>query len=156
LILAALVAICGAQYFLLADALQIDSEAVRRVASHIACRCGACKETAVCPMSMQGCGFCVPAKAKIVKMQKAGFSDQAIIDAFMKEYGADIYRAGPSNYFWLVPYGLLVLGAGAILWFVTRYYKGGPALPGGSALPDDPSYARYREAIEKESARLDS
>jgi cytochrome c-type biogenesis protein CcmH/NrfF len=150
-----LLVVCGLPGFAFADALQIDSESVRRVASHIACQCKACKETAVCPMSMQGCGFCVPAKAKIVKMQQAGFSDQAIIDAFMKEYGADIYRAGPSSYFWLVPYGALVLGAGAILWFVTRYYKGGPATALGPAIPDDPSYARYREAIEKEAARLD-
>jgi cytochrome c-type biogenesis protein CcmH/NrfF len=154
-LVAAVLAACAVPGQVRADALQIDSEAVRRVASHIACQCRACKETAVCPMSMQGCGFCVPTKAKIVKMQKAGFSDQAIIDSFVKEYGPDIYRAGPGSLFWMVPYGALLLGAGAIFWFVMRYYKGGAALPAGPAIPDDPSYARYREAIEKESARLD-
>jgi cytochrome c-type biogenesis protein CcmH/NrfF len=138
-----------------ADTPQIDSEPVRRVASHIACRCGSCKETASCPMSMQGCGFCVPAKTKIVKMQQAGFSDQAIIDSFIKEYGPDIYRAGPSQFFWLVPYGALVLGAGAIVWFVRRYYKGQPAVAGGPAAPDDPAFAKYRDAIEKEVGKLD-
>jgi len=140
-----------------ADTPQIDSEAVRRVARHIACQCGACKDTAVCPMSMQGCGFCVPAKNKIARMQQAGFSDQAIIDQFKKDYGNDIYRAGPSNFFWLVPYGSLVLGAGAILWFVLRYAKAPvPAVVGGAHMVDDPNYARYRETIERDMGRFDS
>ncbi len=138
-----------------ADTPQIDSEAVRRVASHIACRCGACKETASCPMSMQGCGFCVPAKTKIVRMQKAGFSDQAIIDSFVKEYGPDIFRAGPNNFFWLIPYGALVFGAAAILWFVSRYYRKTPVPAGGVTAPEDPALARYRDVIEKEVGRLD-
>jgi cytochrome c-type biogenesis protein CcmH/NrfF len=141
----------------LADTPQIDSEAVRRVGRHIACKCGSCKETTICPMSMQGCGFCVPSKNKIARMQQAGFSDQAIIDSFIKQYGPDIYRAGPSSYFWLVPYGALILGATAIFWFVSRFSRrsaaaGGPGVP----VPDDAVYARYREAIEKESGRINS
>jgi len=133
------------------DTPQIDSEAVRRVARHIACQCGACKDTAVCPMSMQGCGFCVPTKNKIARMQQAGFSDQAIIDQFKKQYGPDIYRAGPSDYFWAVPYGALILGAGAILWFVLRVAK--PPVP---AVVGDPEYARYKDTIERDMGRFDS
>ncbi len=133
------------------DTAQIDSEPVRRVASHIACQCKACKETASCPMSMQGCGFCVPAKTRIVKMQQAGFSDQAIIDSFIKEYGPDIYRAGPNQYFWMIPYGALVLGAGAIFWFVTRNFRRAPAAPASSSPSDDAVLARYRDTIERES-----
>ena len=140
-----------------ADTPQIDSEAVRRVARHIACQCGACKDTAVCPMSMQGCGFCVPTKNKIARMQQAGFSDQAIIDQFRKDYGNDIYRSGPSNLFWLVPYGSLVLGAGAIFWFIRRYaLHSVPAVAGGAPIVDDPNYARYRETIERDTGRFDS
>jgi cytochrome c-type biogenesis protein CcmH/NrfF len=140
-----------------ADTAQIDSEAVRRVASHIGCQCGACKETAACPMSMQGCGFCVPAKTKIVRMQKAGFSDQAIIDSFVKQYGPDIYRAGPNGFFWAIPYAALVLGAGAILWFVRGFSKSGRPAPAGARddEKDDANLAKYRDAIEKEVGRLD-
>ena len=138
-----------------ADTAQIDSESVRRVASHIACQCKACKETAACPMSMQGCGFCVPAKTRIVKMQKAGFSDQAIIDSFIKEYGPDIYRAGPNHFFWLIPYGALVIGAAAIFWFVSRYYQRSPAAAGAAPSVEDANLARYRETIEKEVGRFD-
>lgn len=142
-----------------ADTPQIDSDAVRRVGRHIACKCGSCKETTICPMSMQGCGFCVPSKTKIARMQQAGFSDQAIIDSFIKQYGPDIYRAGPSSYFWVVPYAALALGAAAIFWFVSRYYRTPSPASGPANLPDvpseDPVYARYREAIDKESGRMD-
>ena len=138
-----------------ADAPQIDSEAVRRVAVHIACRCGTCKETAVCPMSMQGCGFCVPVKLKIVKMQKAGFSDQAIIDSFVKEYGPDIYREGPNQFFWVIPYGSLLLGAGVIFWFVRRHYRSSTPVAATPAPVSDAQYAKYREAVEKEVGKLD-
>lgn len=142
---------------ILADTPQIDSEAVRRVAAHIACRCGSCKDTVACPMSMQGCGFCVPSKTRIVRMQKAGFSDQAIIDSFIKDYGPDIYRAGPNSFFWLVPYGALVLGAGAILWFIRRYYKVKPSDAGRDAKrQEDVAFVKYRETIEKEVGRFDS
>lgn len=110
-------------------------------------------------MSMQGCGFCVPAKTKIVRMQKAGFSDQAIIDSFVKQYGPDIYRAGPNNFFWLVPYLALVLGAGAILWFVRGYSKTGrtaiAGVPSSRDLTDDANMSKYRDTIEKEVGRLD-
>jgi cytochrome c-type biogenesis protein CcmH/NrfF len=150
--LIALIVSCSA----FADTPQIDSEAVRRVARHIACQCGACKDTAVCPMSMQGCGFCVPAKNKIARMQQAGFSDQAIIDQFKKQYGPDIYRSGPSSFFWLVPYGSLALGAGAILWFVLRYAKAPvQAVAGGAPMVDDPNYSRYRDTIERDMGRFD-
>jgi len=138
-----------------ADTAQIDSAAVRRVAAHIACQCGACKDTAVCPMSMQGCGFCVPTKTKIVKMQQAGFSDQAIIDSFIKTYGKDIYRAGPNQYFWMIPYGALVLGAGAIFWFVRLRVPGTQLAAGDPHAIEDPVLARYRDTIEKESGRFD-
>jgi len=89
-------------------------------------------------------------------MQQAGFSDQAILDQFMKQYGTEIYRAGPSDFFWLVPYGSFVLAAGAILWFILRFAKKPPkAVVGGPPIPDDPEYTRYRDTIERDMGRLD-
>src|SRR5579871_2756576 len=74
------------------DVAQIGSSDVLRVGAHIACKCGSCKDTVACPMALQGCGFCNPARVKIAKMQLAGKSDKEIIDAYKKEYGDDIYR----------------------------------------------------------------
>src|SRR5271165_1614638 len=75
------------------DVAQIGSSDVLRVGAHIACQCGSCKDTVACPMALQGCGFCNPARVRIAKMQLAGMKDKQIIDVFIKEYGADIYRA---------------------------------------------------------------
>jgi len=82
---------------------QIESSDVERVGAHIACQCGGCKESVSCPMAKRGCGFCVPAKAKIYKMQAAGLSDSAIIDTYKKEFGDKVYLADPSSFFWLTP-----------------------------------------------------
>ncbi len=141
----------------LAQTPQVESSDVKRVGGHIACQCGSCKETVNCPMSMSGCGFCAPAKAKILKMQKSGMSDQSIIDSYVKEYGPGIYRGDPSSFYWIVPYSALLLGVAAIFWFVRRYYHhAAPAVPvaAGNA-PVDENYARYRDTIEKDLAKLD-
>ena len=132
---------------------QPESESVRRVASHLACRCGSCKDVVSCPMSLQGCGFCNPAKKKIAAMQAAGNSDQSIIDVFTREFGPDEYRAGPNRSFLIVPYALLAIGLLAIFWFIRRYYKGAGLPPTGAAT--DPGLDRYRDTIEKEMAKLD-
>jgi hypothetical protein len=41
-----------------------------------------------------------------------------------------------------------------VFWFVRRYYRK-PAAAAAPAVVDDPEYARYREQIEKDLARLD-
>jgi len=139
------------------DVAQIGSSDVLRVGAHIACKCGSCKDTVACPMALQGCGFCNPARVKIAKMQLAGMKDKDIIDSFVKEYGADIYRADPNNFFWAIPYGALGLGLLAIYFFLRQSFRPKPAQPATAAAPApeieiDP---RYMEAAEKETSRLD-
>ena len=150
-----LIALASSSAF--AQTPQVESSDVKRVGGHIACQCGSCKETVNCPMSMSGCGFCAPAKAKILKMQKAGMSDQSIIDTYIKEYGPGIYRGDPSSFYWIVPYSALLLGVAAIFWFVRRYYHR-PALAAPVAARNpagDENYARYRDTIEKDLAKLE-
>src|ERR1017187_8453424 len=69
------------------DVAQIGSSYFRGAGAHVACQCGSCKDTVACPMALQGCGFCNPARVKIAKMQQAGMTDKPIIDVFIKEYG---------------------------------------------------------------------
>ncbi len=135
---------------------QIESADVDRVGAHIACQCGGCKDSVSCPMSKRGCHFCVPAKAKIYKLQKAGMSDQGIIDTFKKEFGDKIYLSDPSSAFWVVPTLVLLLGACMIYLFVRRYMRPRLAVAGNAPVMDsDPTLARYREEIERETAKLD-
>jgi hypothetical protein len=139
------------------DVAQIGSSDVLRVGAHIACKCGSCKDTVACPMALQGCGFCNPARVKIAKMQLAGMKDKDVIDTFVKEYGADIYRADPNSFFWAIPYGALGLGLLAIYFFLRQSFRpkaaAGPKPDSQDAeIEVDP---RYLEAAEKETSRLD-
>ena len=133
-----------------AQAPQIESDDVERVGAHIACQCGGCKEAVSCPMSKRGCGFCVPAKAKIYKMQKAGMSDAAIIDTYKKEFGDKIYLADPSSFFWLTPTLVIVLGSFGILYFLRRNKK--PVLVAASPV-HDPALEKYRDEMDREMSK---
>ena len=137
----------------LAQTPQIESDDVNRVASHIACQCGGCKDSVSCPMSKRGCHFCVPAKAKIFKMQQAGMSDAAIIDVYKKEFGDKIYLADPSMFYWAVPAFAIVLGLLSIYWFIRRFTKTQVAQP--ASLPVDPTLARFQAQIDRETEHLD-
>lgn len=136
------------------DVAQIGSPDVLRVGAHIACKCGSCKDTVACPMALQGCGFCNPARVKIAKMQLAGAKDKDVIDSFKKEYGDDIYRSDPNSFFWLIPYGALGLGLVAIIFFLRQAYR--PKAAAAPAIaPEAEVDPRYLEAAEKETSRID-
>ena len=125
---------------------------VRRVGAHIGCQCG-CKDT-VSTCAMLECSFSKPAKEKIAKLQAAGFTDKAIIDQFVAEFGPGVYRGNPSAFGWIVPYLLIAPGLALIWWFVRRYRKPRP-LPEIGPVPDDTELDKYREQIEKDLAHLE-
>ena len=137
------------------DVAQIGSADVLRVGAHIACQCGSCKDTVACPMALQGCGFCNPARVKIAKMQLAGKSDKEIIDAYTAEYGAGIYRADPNSFFWLIPYGALGFGLLAIVFFLKHAYRPKMAEADAKQEPEAAVDQRYLAAAEKETSSLD-
>jgi cytochrome c-type biogenesis protein CcmH/NrfF len=137
---------------------QIQSDEVKRVGVHLNCQCGGCTENLNCNMSAGQCHFCKPARTKIYQMQTAGMSDSGIIASFVKEYGQKILRPDPSSWFWVVPY-LALGGAGFLLVFVLWRVWSRPrmklAVIDAPVLDDDPELARYRDAIEKETAKLE-
>src|SRR5580765_3859491 len=81
---------------------------VRRVGSRIACQCG-CKDS-VATCSMLECHFSKPAKERIAQMQSVGMSDEQIVQAFVRDYGAGIYLAPPNAFGWIVPYTVVGIG----------------------------------------------
>jgi cytochrome c-type biogenesis protein CcmH/NrfF len=138
---------------------QIESDEVKRVGTHINCQCGACTENVNCMMSAGQCHFCKPTRTKIFNMQRGGMSDDQIVRSFIVEYGEKIFRHDPNSYFWVVPYISLGVGAIAIL-FILRRVRGHhaplkPAVAGGPPIDEDPTLARYRDAIEKDISKLD-
>lgn len=138
---------------------QIESDEVKRVGSHLSCQCGACQENLNCQMSSGQCHFCKPARTQIYTMQTSGMSDAQIIASFVKQYGDKIFRHDPNSYFWTIPYISLGLGAIAVIFILRRIKHHPPLKPAvaGAAPPagNDPALALYRDAIEKETERLE-
>jgi cytochrome c-type biogenesis protein CcmH/NrfF len=135
---------------------EIESDAVKRVGTHIGCKCGACQENVNCNMSSGQCHFCKPARTKIYKMQRAGMSDDQVVAGFITEYGKSIFRADPNSFFWMVPY-LSLFAGGGVLWLILKKMRGGKPMTPAPAGPviDDPVLAKYRDAIEKDTDKLD-
>jgi len=126
---------------------------VRRVGARVACQCG-CKDS-VATCSMLECHFSKPAKERIAQMQSVGMSDEQIVQAFIRDYGAGVYLAPPNAFGWIVPYASLGLGMVVIWLFMRRYYKPKPMTDLGPVEIDDPALAKYKDQIEKDMANLE-
>jgi cytochrome c-type biogenesis protein CcmH/NrfF len=134
---------------------QIESDEVKSVGIHLKCTCG-CSENLNCSMSSGQCHICKPARAKIFEMQQAGMSNDTIVASFVKS-GEFTLLSDPNSYFWLVPYFSLALG-GVVVWMVLRRlrsHKPLHATAGGPSIDSDPDFERYRDAIEKDTEKLD-
>src|ERR1700751_5821848 len=103
LIIAVMTAVAIAQ-----TASEKTSVDVRRVGARISCQCG-CKDS-VATCSMLECHFSKPAKERIAQMQSLGYTDDQIVQAFIREYGAGVYLAPPNALGWIVPYLSVGLG----------------------------------------------
>ena len=126
---------------------------VRRVGARVACQCG-CKDS-VATCSMLECHFSKPAKERIAQMQSVGMSDEQIVQAFVREYGAGVYLAPPNAFGWIVPYASLGVGMVVIWLFIRRYYKPKPMTDLGPVEINDPALAKYKDQIEKDMANLE-
>src|SRR5664280_702259 len=138
-------------------ASQKPSVDVRRVGARLACQCG-CKDS-VATCSMLECSFSKPAKERIAQMQAVGMSDEQIVQAFVRDYGAGIYLAPPNAWGWIVPYASVGLGL-VMIWLFLKRYRKPKALeeigvgPEGTPI-DDPALEKYKDQIEKDLAKLE-
>jgi cytochrome c-type biogenesis protein CcmH len=129
------------------------SNDVRRVGSRLQCQCG-CKDS-VATCSMLDCSFSKPAKERIARMQAVGMSDDQIIQAFVQDYGEQVYLSPPSSFGWIVPYAGVGFGLVIIWLFIRKYRKPAAVTEAGPMEIDDPELAKYREQIERDLSRLD-
>src|SRR5262249_30961168 len=124
-----------------------------RVGARIACKCGCTDSVATC--SMLECHFSKPAKERIAQMQALGMSDQQIVQAFIRDYGAAIFLAMPNAWGWIVPYASLLAGVGVIVLFVKKYRKPKPLAEIGPMELDDPALEKYKDQIDKDLANME-
>jgi len=134
------------------SAEELESPAVNRVAEKLLCPCG-CKMNMACRMEPYPCRTCWENKKKILKLQAAGLSDQAILDQFAREQGKDIVANPPGILGSLSMYSAAAVGLILVVLIIRRYSrKGAVAVAPGAG---DPELRRYQDQIEKEVEKLD-
>jgi cytochrome c-type biogenesis protein CcmH/NrfF len=134
-------------------AAEKPSNDVRRVGQRLQCQCG-CKDS-VATCSMLECSFSKPAKERIARMQAAGYTDDQIVQAFVRDNGPGIYLAPPSAFGWIVPYLSLFAGLLIIWAFLKKYRKPKSLTELSSVEIDDPALEPYKEQIEEDLKKLD-
>lgn len=128
---------------------------IRRVGERLACKCGSCNNSVgTCPMLQ--CHYALPAKERIAEMQKAGNSDDQIVNTFVKEMGIVALAHPPEQGFnrlgILMPFIALLMGLAVVIFYLRRRR---PA-PVQEVPPVDLAVRdRYAARIEKELADLD-
>ena len=134
------------------SAEELESPAVNRVAGKMLCPCG-CKMNMACRMDPYPCQTCNNNKKKILQMQAAGMSDQAIFAQFQQDMGKEVVAVQPGVLGSLSFYTAAAIGLLLVLWVIRRYSR--KPVPSGPGSPDEAMLDRYHEQIEKEVEKLD-
>ncbi len=108
------------------------SDRAKQVGSKIKCMCRGCE------MSAAGCshpggafsGMCDTAKGMLKEVDQhiaKGDTDEQILQAFVQEYGSQVYTEPPKSGFslvaWVLPSVYLFVGAGVVVFVIARWRK---------------------------------
>ena len=141
--------VCFAQ-----SAEDLESPAVNRIADRLNCPCG-CKTNMACRMDPYPCQTCWENKKKILKMEQAGMSDQAILSSFANEMGPNVVVVPPGILGSLSFYTAAALGLILVVFVIRKLSRKEAAVAAAGGLPHDPLLDRYHDQIEKEVEKLD-
>ena len=137
------------------SAEQLESPAVNRIADRLNCPCG-CKTNMACRMDPYPCRTCWDNKKKILAMEQAGMSDDAILAKFAQDMGPDVIITPPGILGSLSFYTAAALGLILVVFVIRKYSrKPAAAVTDSTGAPEDPLLARYHDQIEKEVEKLD-
>jgi hypothetical protein len=136
------------------SAEELESPAVNRIATKLNCPCG-CKTNMACRMDPYPCRTCWENKKKILQMEQAGMSDQAILASFSQSMGPDVVAVRPGIIGSLLSYSAAALGLLLVVFVIRKYSRKGPEAATGGAPVRDPLLDRYHDQIEKEVEKLD-
>ncbi len=123
---------------------------VQRVGGRLACRCGGCRNTVGdCPMLR--CSSADPLRHRIFESKQKGMTDDAIVNAVVREEGIVALASPPSNGLgpiitWVMPGLVLVLGFFVYTAFVRRNRK----TPVPISATDEALIERYRGQMDRE------
>jgi cytochrome c-type biogenesis protein CcmH/NrfF len=123
---------------------------VARVGERLACRCGGCRNTVGnCPMLH--CHSADPKRQRIHEMKKAGLSDDAVVNTFVREEGVVALSSPPSGSIgglitWVMPGIALIIG----FFIYLRYVRGNQQAPAPLSPADLAAMERFRTQIDRD------
>ena len=141
--------ICFAQ-----SAEELESPAVNRLATQLNCPCG-CKTNMACRMDPYPCRTCWDNKKKILQMEQAGMSDDAILASFSQQMGPDVVAIRPGIIGSLLSYSAAALGLLLVVFVIRKLRNKEATVAAAGPPPHDPLLDRYHDQIEKEVEKLD-
>ena len=147
LLLAAFLSVLAA---VLAQDASFLSPDVIRVGGKLACRCGGCRNTVGdCPMLR--CSSADPLRHRIYTLKANGMSDNAVVDAIVRQEGIVALAAPPGEGLgpivtWVTPALVLLIGFFVYSAFIRRHRKA----PEPLTATDESLIERFRDQIDRE------
>ncbi len=141
---------------------QQPSDRAKQIGMKIKCVCRGCDMAAgIC--SHPGGAFsgpCATAKAMLKEVDQhiaKGETDEQILQAFVQEYGSQVYAEPPKSGFSLVAWGMptvyLVLGALLVIFVISRWLKQPVPESASSGPPPKPISPEFLERARAQAAR---
>ncbi len=95
-------------------------------------------------------------RAELIAALDRGDNDDLILQGFVQNYGPTVLAAPTKTGFdvvaWVMPFVVLVLGIGLVVWVVRAWRnRPTPALADGIAVPKGGEFNEYREMARKET-----
>jgi len=101
------------------------------------------------------CRTCWDNKKKILQMEQAGMSDDAILASFSQQMGPDVVAVRPGIIGSLLSYSAAALGLILVVFVIRKLRPPKAAVAAAGPLPHDPLLDRYHDQIEKEVEKLE-
>ena len=130
---------------------EVTQEQIDEVGKELACLCGDCPRR---PLDECICGYALQQKERIKKMLASGQTPQAIVDAYISEFGLEILSKPPAKGFnlvaWIMPPLVLLLGFFGVRSVLRTWSKTkSPATPASQPAHDDPYLDRLESDLKE-------
>jgi cytochrome c-type biogenesis protein CcmH len=131
-----------------------------QVEKKLRCQCGCTLDVYTCRTTDFACEVSPAMHRDIIALVEGGYGADEIIDAFVASYGEKVLMAPTKSGFnlvgWTMPFGVLVVGGGALALLLARWRRRGAADAAVRAGQRGATRAAGVDATDDEMARLEA
>jgi cytochrome c-type biogenesis protein CcmH len=131
-----------------------------QVEKKLRCQCGCTLDVYTCRTTDFACEVSPAMHRDIIALIDGGYGAQEIVDAFVSSYGEKVLMAPTRSGFnlvgWGMPFGVLLVGGGALALLLRRWRRRGVVGAPATAGPPGPGRVPGGNATDDEMARLEA